>query len=377
MSGPTLAGAAVSRATLRIPRWGAWSADVTLADSPALTVGQRVDLVIGDLALRGTLRPGGDFGGTSTWTVIGGAGRWDTAVLARGDRDDGLVMLSQAARDLALAAQEDGIIVSADRPLGYAWTRPAGLASDALRALAGEAWWVAPDGVTHIGPRPSSQVAPSTLTVQRFDRSTLRASCLLADDALAQLLPGATATAPGLPAPLTVGSLVAHVEDGSITVDLFGERDAAQLLAAIVDALTQWRRFLAAYPCTVTEVAGQRASVEPRDARADGLELGRYLDPVQGVPGLTVQLQPGAGVLVGFLGGDPASPAIVGHLPGTLPAAVGLDAAAITLGGAAAKKLVQIDELNAILSVISARLVAIDHGAALAPVTGTAKVKAE
>jgi hypothetical protein len=87
----------------------------------------------------------------------------------------------------------------------------------------------------------------------------------------------------------------------------------------------------------VREVSGNRATVEPRDARAVAMPSERFLDQAPGVPGLSATLAVGAGVLVAFPAGDPASPAIVGYLPGVLPASLGFNATGlITFGGAPA-----------------------------------------
>lgn len=62
---------------------------------------------------------------------------------------------------------------------------------------------------------------------------------------------------------------------------------------------------LALYPSTVVKVAGMRVELVPDDTR-----LTTYQDVpiVLGLPGVTVQVQEGARVLLGFAAGDPQKP---------------------------------------------------------------------
>ena len=344
-----LAGLAVSSASLRVPRYGMPTARVELQTVPTtpLVAGQRATLQLGDLSLVGTLLPaGGDFGDVASWDWMGGAAAWDQEVEARTYRDDSGILLSAVLADLALDAAAatgatDGTSFGAvldgipDRSLGYAWTRPTATASDLLRALAGDAWWVAPDGTTHVGARAASSSAPADLLVEAFDPATRLATVTLAGDGVSQLLPGTTLTAAALPAPLLIGQLEVQVETESVTATLWGERTGAELVAAVLEALTRRVRYAVVSPAQVTTVAGARSTVASSDARSADLAGLPFLDTVWGLPGASAVLQPGALVVVGWPGGDPGSPMIAGFLPGTLPQSLGLDAAStITLGTA-------------------------------------------
>lgn len=335
----TLAGFSVYKATLRAEDHGVWTADVTLSETAPLTVGQRVTLVLGNLPLVGTLRPGGDFGGTTTWTVVGGAGKWDATLPppTTAPRDDNGITVATVAAELANATGETIVLNGADRVLGYAWTRPGGLASDAIRSVAGRAWYVATDGVTHIGPPPVVAASSPLLTVDSYDVNTGRATVRIADEALSILWPGAVITAAGLPAPLPVRAIIAHVTPGDIRVEVFGELGLAGLVLAIVSALTSGTRFHPPQPYAVAEVATTLASVSPADARSLAFPPERYLDQLPGVPGMTAVLARGMRVLVSFPSGDPASPAIVGYYPDVPPESITLTAtSAINAGGTSA-----------------------------------------
>lgn len=335
--------AAISRADLHVPRWGVPMAPLTFVDTGLpLVVGSRCVLALGDLAMVGTLRPGGDFGGTATYTWVGGGGGWDTQVPARSYSDPDGVKLNAVAKDLAVAVAEveiNGAIfppIVTDRSLGPTWARPAGLARDALDALSphattapnlGGQWWVGVDGVTRIGPREATSCKPSTLSILgEFDVAALHGTVALEDDAIAQLMPGATVTIDGLPAPLTVGSCVVHATDGALTVELFGERSAAELLADLVAALTAYTRWHARYPFQVSSVVAGGVNVDPLNALAAALPGLPALPQWFGVPGVTATLVEGAPVAVEFLGGSPGGAVIAGYGPGVNPSALGLAA---------------------------------------------------
>lgn len=373
----TLNGASIQTATVRLPRFGVWSATVAVAGPLVLAEGALVTLVVGDLTLVGTVASGGTYAEQATYQIVGGAGRWSSTVPQHTHRNSDGVTVAEVAADLCAAARERSVVVEpgAERPLGYAWPRRAGLASDALADLAGDAWWVAPDGATHIGQRPAKTAQPADVRLLSYEAALRRATVAVTDDALAQLAPGVSLILPGLPAPLLLGGVTIRVEADSIEVDLVGERPVSELLSAILTA-----RRAASTPqlYEVTEEAQGLTSARPAGPSAAVLPDEVYIAHAPGVPGLTTQLQAGAGVLVVFLDGSTGAPRIVGYLPGVLPVKVALDATdEIRLGGATAKKLVTADEVNTALGAIGTRLNALDHAGPLLAVSGTSKVKAE
>lgn len=330
-----LAGASISSAVIRVPRFGLWSARVACAGPLTLAVGARATLTVGDLSLVGTVVDGGTYAEQAVYSLVGGAGRWGSTVPAKAHRSDGGITVAEVAADLATDVGEIGVVLEAgaERPLGYAWERRAGVASDALQQLVGAAWWAAPDGTTHLGPRPARAISPATLRNTRYDPAIRLATASLDDDAVAQLLPGAQVTATGLPDVLDVGALTIRVEAEAIEVDLLGERPPSELLGAAFDALGA--RFRAAAPQLhqVTEDAQGRSSCAPAGPFAASLAALPWLDRAFGVPGVSADLQPGALVLVALLDGSPGAPRVVGYLPGTLPVNVTLDATtSISLG---------------------------------------------
>lgn len=355
-----LGGFGISRATLHVPRWGVPMATVTILDTDStLVVGAAATLTIGDLAMVGTLRPGDTFGGTTSYTWVGGGGGWGAPIAARSYGDPGGLPRSRLVSDLGKEAGERGpILAVSDGSVGTSWARPAGLARDALDALSpheatapnmGGQWWVGADGVTIVGPRRATSTTPQTMSVEAYDPSTLRARVAFTDDAIAQVFPGATVTAAwvdGNPmSTFTVGSLVVNVSDDAITVDLCGERGAAELFADLIAALTAYTRWHAAYPFQASSptTAQGETSVDPLNALSAALPGLPMLKQWPGVPGMTAMLAKGAPIAVVFLGGSPGGAVIAGYGPGVLPDAltfaattsIALNTPGVTLGGAA------------------------------------------
>jgi hypothetical protein len=219
----TLGGYDLSAVQLVVPRFGIWTAETQLVDGRELAAGAAVELVVGDLTLRGTVRSGGTYVSSSSYTVVGGADGWPRRVPERGYRDDGgSLTLAIVAADLAAAAGESvQLEPNVDRVLGYAWTRIAGSATAALRDLVGSAWWMAADGVTHLGPRPSSSVSSSVrFSVEQYDPTRRRALLSSPEDVVAAFLPGAVWSADEVPS-FTVTGLVARASAGSVQLEVY------------------------------------------------------------------------------------------------------------------------------------------------------------
>jgi hypothetical protein len=374
----TLAGLDLRRAEGNVPRYGIPVASAWLTDEAALVAGARASLVVGDLTMKGTLRRGGTFAGSTEWILDGGAGGWSKNVAARHHRSDGGIMLSQVAADLAAEVGEQVVLEpGVDRSLGYAWTRIAGLASEALDAL-GVPWWVEVDGVTHLGTRPVLPV-PSTVAFQVADYSPRfrRAQLVSPGDTFAAFLPGATWSAPGID-PFTVTSFRLSVDRSSASLDVLEVLEASELFERLV---ARSARYYGRFAYRVADIAGGRPSLQAVDA-APGLPDQLYLDQVHGLPGASSTLAPGNVVLVGFRGGSPAAPYVTGYVSGT-PAQVLLDAATlIRLGGSGAQFAARADlvatELGKIVTSIDSLILAAGGGTAYVPGSVAAtKVKVE
>jgi hypothetical protein len=216
----------ITRARVSIPRYGLWSGDVTTAEQLDLKAGAAVRLVLGDLVLVGVAGPGGTWAGASSYLIRPGAGGWTRELPARAYRNDGGILLSQVATDLAAEAGERLVVEpGADRVVGYAWTRLGGVASAALVELVGSSWWTGIDGVTHVGPRPAVAMAGAALgfTVERFDPQRRRAVLSTDDAALAALCtPGATWSDPRIVGPFITAGALLEVTAGAVRVEVIG-----------------------------------------------------------------------------------------------------------------------------------------------------------
>lgn len=168
-----------------MPRWGMWVADVTLAlekSTPATA-----PLVIGDLSLLGTVFRGGADEGARTARIVGGYGGWRKDVAAQ-DYRGASVMASTVLRDAASAVGERIAMDTQDTNL-QRFTREAGPASRALRQVAGASWWIAADGVTHIGPRPTGKVKKDFVIISHVAKFN---KLEIATETLAEWVPGNT-----------------------------------------------------------------------------------------------------------------------------------------------------------------------------------------
>lgn len=198
MSFSSANGARVVTASVAIPLYGTWTADVMLADPQALT--GPVTLVLGNLVLVGAVYRQGTFGGVQNARLVGGAGGWLRTIPAQAYASPAGVLLSTVLRDAAALVGET-VQIAADAPLGSFYVREQAPAQRLLRLLAGDSWWMDPTGTTRIGSRPSAAIA-SPFLVESFDAG--RGELVVSTEDYAAWMPGATFTAPQLAGVQTV-----------------------------------------------------------------------------------------------------------------------------------------------------------------------------
>lgn len=192
MTDYTFAGARATGLRLIMPLYGLWAADVVLAsEAPIPTVADT--LRIGGLALVGTSLRTAPFAGARTARLVGGFGGWHKPVDAQAYLGSS-VRVSTVLKDAAAAVGEHVSVDVNDTPLGR-FTREHGPASQVLRQVAGLLWWVAPDGVTHVGPRARAGV-PITSDFDVLEWSGALGRFTIATEVLADWLPGRTFSAP-------------------------------------------------------------------------------------------------------------------------------------------------------------------------------------
>lgn len=192
----TLNNQDIESGRLSIPEYGVWIARVRVSSEKTLASGALATLVVGDQTLLGRIRSGATYVGASSYMIVGGADGWGKPIPARtSHRNDAGVRLFEVIQELSLASGEPCDILSdPKRTLGYAWIRPRGTASAVLRDL-GERFWVAPDGRTKVGQRPSLGVSKALFSVDAFDPATKSATLRLGKEELSKILPGYTLSA--------------------------------------------------------------------------------------------------------------------------------------------------------------------------------------
>lgn len=154
-----LNGTRIRTATVTIPYHGIWHADVVL-DQAAELSGQ-LTLVLGDLALKGSVYRQGGFTGANYIRVVGGAGGWMKQLPAKEYRSTFGVKFSVVAADAAKSVGET-VSIASDFAVGNFYERQAACASRVLDTFA-PLWWMRSDGVTVVGDRTSPTVT------SRFD----------------------------------------------------------------------------------------------------------------------------------------------------------------------------------------------------------------
>lgn len=347
----TLNGHDLSAARVVLPRFGVWSGEVSTVDALDLARGTKVRIILGDLELVGVVVEGGTWAGVSSYQLEAGAGGWSKVVASRPYRDDGGIQLGAVCQDLAKEVGERLVVDAGDRPLGYACERVGGVASASLHALAGSSWYVAADGVTHLGARPVAPVpAGLSFVVEAFDVVRRRAVLSTPDDAIAALCtPGATWSAESVEGLFTTHGAIVTVSASAVRVEVSEGVPGAEQLARVVDHLTHARRLLGFYLYEAREDVGLDPHAAPGSAPLgscslialeafDGLPArimpdAVYVPKAHGLPGATSTLAVGTQVLLGFAGGSPGRPFVAFYLQGqALPAAVGLDADEIIFG---------------------------------------------
>jgi hypothetical protein len=90
------------------------------------------------------------------------------------------------------------ILFGTDRQLGYAWTRPAGVASMAAYDL-GAPWWVGTDGITRFGARPVVERADLQVGVLRYEPAHRFGIFTTPEDTLSAFVPETFISGEALP----------------------------------------------------------------------------------------------------------------------------------------------------------------------------------
>lgn len=137
-----------------VPYYGVWVADITLALPD--TVPTNTTLTVGNFVAPCTVFRSAPFAGTRSARVVGGAGGWRKPLAKQSYYSPNGVKVSTVIRDAAGQVGETVSVSSAvDGVIGNHYARPdLEHASDLLRAVAGDEWWLDPKtGTTFVGSR--------------------------------------------------------------------------------------------------------------------------------------------------------------------------------------------------------------------------------
>jgi hypothetical protein len=373
---------AVISGSIAMPKVGVWTADLIVdqIDGSGFSAGTKVTIKAdGGIELTGVVAPArtGDFLDAVHVRVLGGAGGMAKAATARSyvqpgafvrDVLDGLANDSGETLDSAIDASFTGGNLAA-------WATMAKPCSWNLRALLQFvaptfSWRITPAGKLWMGAETWPAATGDHVIV---DQSPSEGSYVLGCDT-PFLVPGVSLDGVGNVARVE-HSITRSGVVSSVSVDLpEGDRGFQASIARMVAANTAGIDYLAFYRAKVNSQSadGKTLDVTPDDARLAGFQR---VPLRNGLPGLTVQVTPGAYVLVGFMGGDPRLPFVQAWEGGESPVKVVLKGATVYAG----------DEAGALALVTKTDFDTHTHlftgpsgpvGVPTSPAVGTTKLKA-
>lgn len=319
----TCGGAECAKVMLHVPGAGPWFADCALTNADIAAPSGAVELVIGDVTLRGTIdgRHSGTFGGRRSARVVAGGGGWGKAIAAKPYANDAGVKAADVAKDAAVAAGETLGATPGDS-LGNHFTREAGPASRAIDIAAGGlSWWVDFGGVTQVGKRFS---VPAAATARVLDYEPMQQRATLTVESLNNLPIGATLSDSRWTGALTVASLEVTIDDSGLRVSAWLGNAADNLLETMRRLIGRLMppQLVGTYKYRVVRMNVDRVDLQIVN-KAAGLPDLATVDMWPGISGAHAELTPGTLVAVTFLDGSRADPIITSFVgrggPGNIP----------------------------------------------------------
>jgi hypothetical protein len=308
-------GQRVIAATVHVPQFGPWWADLTFEDDAPDVAGE-VTFVIGELELVGTVDTthDGTHGRQRHTRIVAGAGAWGRLVAARGYHNDAGVRARVVVDDLvALVGEElDTAFAPVAERVGIDFVRQAGPASRALEdAIGGARWWVGYDGVTRVGERSTS--TPEAGSYEVLEHAPDERVVVLAIDDLRTVGIGSVLTE-RLDTPQTVRGLEIRLTADDVRVRAWcgGEASTgdriADLVRRIVERVSDGRLW-GLWRYRVVRMSSDRVELQAVRAAA-GLPDIAPISMWCGVAGAHAELAQGAEVLVQFVEGLRSMPVI-------------------------------------------------------------------
>lgn len=312
MSGSiTINGQRVTKASVTIPMYGAWTADVDIEG--ASTMGSVVTLVMQGLSLVGTVTRQSVFAGTRKLRIVAGGGGWRKTIPPRGYSGPLGVKLSSVLSDAASDSGET-VSVGSDTTLGAFYTRDRGKASKVLRLLVGGVWYIDNAGVTQVKDRATSAIA-SPFQVISWDGG--RGSFQISTETYEDWVPGRTFSTNTVSEAQTISSVTFDADNEGkvrlqvLTADAYRERLLADFRAIVRDELASLN-FLGVYEYVIaanpiSPGIFYTVDASPVDSRMPSLtrvplatELGKVCPPALGTK-----------CRIRFVNGNPSRPEVI------------------------------------------------------------------
>lgn len=211
-------GTPVKKAEIIVPWYGVWTADVQL--DRVTGIANPVTLTVGGLVMKGVIFRAGDFVGTTSYRLVGGANGWGKIQTELFYRNPFGIKVSLIAKDAASTIGESiAIDASAERELGGMWTRRAEPGSRVLDRIC-DLWWVRPDGVTQIGTH-STTLITSKYDVIPEGTNLAVGKITIATDAPQDWAPGRTFKAPQFASTKTISSAIHRLDSGKLRTEVW------------------------------------------------------------------------------------------------------------------------------------------------------------
>lgn len=218
----SLNGTRVVSGRVCLPSYGLWTADLVLATPQVLpSTPGGLSLVLGNLTLTGTAFRQASYGSARSVRIVAGYGGWRKTLSPKSYQLPSGVPLSMVLGDAAQELGEPVPQLSAalqGATVGFSYCRAGDLGTLVLAQLATPYWWVQPNGVVFVGPRPTGAI---TSTFQVTEYAGREGRFTVAPDVIGDWLPGRSFTTPqiGTPNPISyvehelpgTGSLRSHV----------------------------------------------------------------------------------------------------------------------------------------------------------------------
>ncbi len=188
-----LTGVPILSCAITVPMVGIWHADV-ICDVTIQVSGPQV-LTIANSAWVCTPIRDISFSGRREVRLVGGQAGWRKQVPFKEYNSPGGVPTAMVLADAAAFVQEPPPVVDPTQPptVGQAYVRQAGLASQVLQNVLGDAWYMSQQGIVQTAPRlPTPIVSPFTVMDVRGASGTY----LIATEFLSDWVPGSLFIAP-------------------------------------------------------------------------------------------------------------------------------------------------------------------------------------